>query len=220
MGYFKPYFDSSKRYYEGKCATCINYNITDIRSAYNDGYPCVERGKKRLAFDDSCKRYRKDRYRDSKDIENAFMTLERKYGKYKPHSYKSFYILSIICEELGLEDYQQYLTIGILFREEVLHKSLKYTSFLVEYDIYGRLIADSINKDEQKHLVCVELFDNYIRTFGDKVIEKNYDSAFNIYVEMFEKLKEIYKISEITTYDFENTYQTNIEDVLKLTRTI
>ena len=217
MGYFKPYLDSMS-YYDGKCATCLNYNLYNISAAYKDGFKCVVHSSRRLALDDSCRSYREDRRRTYKDIEKAFKELEKKYGRYAPHSYSVWYIMTVVCQILGIEEYQKYLALGVYFREEYLEKDiLKNCKILVNYDMNGRLIADSINQDEQKEVVAQELFNTYLLPFCNAIEGGQNDVALGIYLEMFEKLKDIYKVE--VTYDFSKTYQTTEEDILYLRRT-
>ena len=216
MGYFKPYLDKMS-YYDGKCATCINYNINNIRDAYKDGFKCVVHTSGRLAFDDSCRSYREDRRRTYKDIEKAFNEMERKYGRYTPHSYSVWYIMTAVCQILGIEEYQKYLALGVYFREEYLEKDIiRNCNLLVNYDINGRIIANSINSDEQRKLVAEEIFNNYLLPFCQAVETGQNEVALGIYLEMFDKLKEIYRVEQLN--NLSETYQVTEEDILSLKR--
>lgn len=218
--FFKPYFVDQTGYYRDKCGGCINYNITNLRDAYNDGYPCVARRNKRLAFDDSCTSQREDRRRTDKDIKKAFEAMEAKYGRYKPHSYSAWHIMTAVCNILGIDEYQEYLATGVYFREEVLQKDLRYLGLLVQYDMLGRLVANSLWQDEQKEVVAYELFVNYLKPFCENVQNNNVDAALGRYTEMYERLKEIYQITDVTTYDFDHTHQMSTDEIQSLGRTV
>ena len=47
---------------------------------------------------------------------------------------------------------------------------------------------------------------------------QNYDDAFGKYVSMFETLKELYEITDVTTYDFANPKQLSKEEIITLKR--
>ena len=154
-----------KNYY-GKCASCSHYLINDLRGGDRDGYGCDANGKvfgssyyKRFPFDHSCGRYKEDRNRSDRDIEKAFKALDYKYG-YRPGSSSWWYIATFVNETLGSNMCENYFYTIVDFRENYLTQNLKYVNFLVQYDMYGRLIADSLAKDPQKQEIARELFIN------------------------------------------------------------
>ncbi|MEG1288161.1 MAG: hypothetical protein RR189_03145 [Bacilli bacterium] len=221
---FLPYFNSKSGYYDDLCGGCINYNISNLSAAYNDGYTCSVHGSvglfsntRRFAFDDTCSSQRKDRSRSNRDIEKAFDALERKYGRYTPHSDSWWYIATTVCKILGIEEHQKYLDIIASFRTNVLEKDLLYFGDVVSYDIYGRLIANSLNKDEGRECISIILFRDYILPVCNLILDKKYDDAFTLYKEMVLKLKSLYKINELEDYSFNETYQPR-NDEYKLVR--
>lgn len=215
----------SQDLYKGQCGSCKNYQINDLRGAERDGYGCSYQGRvfgspyyKRFPFDYSCGGYKKDSYRTDKDIQKAYEDLDRRYG-YRPGKSTWYYIATFVTETLGTEACENYFTTIAQFREQVLEKKIiKYASFLVEYDMYGRLIANSLYQDEQKELIAKELLFNYIIPTCLLINQKKYDEALNIYIEMFEKLKEMYNITTIKDYDFANTSSLDEDQISKLTR--
>ena len=188
MSSFAKEFVNKKGYYDGKCATCKNYGIDNIKSGYNDGFPCSIHFLKRLALDDSCSSYKKASYRDEKDIKKAFEALENKYGTYRPHHY---YIMTVICDLLGIDQYFFKLYIGLWYREEYLEKE-GYGEFLDDYDVNGKQIASLLANDENNVEIAYYLFDKYLNDFCKLVMNKRFDEAFAIYNEMYDELKQMY----------------------------
>ena len=212
-----------KNYY-GKCASCSHYLINDLRGGDRDGYGCDANGKvfgssyyKRFPFDHSCGRYKEDRNRSDRDIEKAFKALDYKYG-YRPGSSSWWYIATFVNETLGSNVCENYFYTIVDFRENYLTQNLKYVNFLVQYDMYGRLIADSLAKDPQKQEIARELFINHIVPICMSIQSQNYDDAFGKYVSMFETLKNLYEITDVTTYDFANPKQLSKEEIFTLKR--
>ena len=213
-----------KNEYYGKCTSCSHYRINDLRGAERDGYGCDASGKvfgspyyKRFPFDYSCSRYHQDRNRTDRDIEKAFKDLDRRYG-YRPGKSTWWYIATFVNETLGSDIGENYFYTLVDFRENYLQKNLKYTNFLVEYDMYGRLIANSLKNDPKKEEVAQELLLNYIIPICQDINTENYEIAFSKYVAMFEKLKELYQITDVTTYDFANPHQLNDTEFMTLKR--
>lgn len=188
MAYFAKEFVDKKGYYDGKCATCKNYDIDNVRKGYSDGFPCSIHFLKRLALDDSCSSYKKASFRSEEDIKKSFEALVKKYGTYRPHHY---YIMTVLCDLLGIERYFFKLYVGLWFREEYLEKE-GYNDFLDKYDEEGKKIAFLLANDENNVEVAYYLFDKYLNNFCNMVINKHFEEAFNIYNQMYEELKQIY----------------------------
>ena len=211
--------------YKGQCGSCKNYLIDDLRGADRDGYGCKYQGKifgspyyKRFPFDYSCGGYKKDYNRSDKDIDKALKALNSRYG-YRPGKSTWWYIVTFVADMLNTDIADECFITFAEFRSEILEgKIIKYAAFLVEYDMYGRLIANSLYQDEQKEIVARELLTNYIIPTCNLINEEIYDEALNIYMEMFEKLKEMYNITTIKDYDFTNTLSLDKDQISKLTR--
>ena len=210
--------------YKGQCGSCVHYRIEDLRGADRDGYGCDANGKvfgspyyKRFPFDNSCSRYKEDRNRTDRDIEKAFKALDNKYG-YRPGSSSWWHIATFVNTTLGSDVCNNYFYTMVAFRENYLQKDLRYVNFLVQYDMYGRLIADSLAKDSQKKLIAQELLLNHIIPICYAYEAQNYELAFTKYMDMFETLKCLYQITDVTTYDFDNTKKLNTEEINTLKR--
>lgn len=210
--------------YKGQCGSCVHYMIDDLRGADKDGYGCNANGKvfgssyyKRFPFDHSCSRYQEDRRRSDRDIDKAFRALDSRYG-YRPGSSSWWYIATFVNETLGSDLCENYFHTMADFRENYLQKNLIYVNFLVQYDMYGRLIKDSLDKDPQKIVIARELFINHIIPICSDIDAQNYDAAFGKYLNMFETLKSLYQITDVTTYDFDNTKALNKDEILSLKR--
>ena len=147
----------SQDLYKGQCGSCKNYQINDLRGADRDGYGCSYQGKvfgspyyKRFAFDYSCRGYKKDYSRSDKDIDKALKALNSRYG-YRPGKSTWWYIVTFVADMLNTDIADECFITFAEFRSEILEgKIIKYAAFLVEYDMYGRLIANSLYQDEQK----------------------------------------------------------------------
>ena len=210
--------------YKRQCGSCEHYRIDDLRGADRDGYGCDANGKvfgspyyKRYPFDYSCGRYKEDRQRSDRDIERAFKALDSKYG-YRPGSSSWWYIATFVNTTLGNDIANNYFYIMADFRDNYLQKDLRYVNFLVQYDMYGRLIADSLYKDPQKVQIAMELLLNHIVPICQSIEAQHYKIAFKKYVDMFETLKELYQITDVSEYDFDNTKSLTTEQIASLKR--
>ena len=190
--------NSNESYYDGRCAMCTHYQIDDIKSAYNDGFVCDVHWLKRLALDDSCPKYKEDKSRSYKDIKKAFEKMERKYGSYKPHRY---YIVTAICDILGIDEYQEYVIMGNLYRDMYLENDESKKGFLQDYYVNGQKIADKLYDDEFGYDKGLDMFNNFIRPFYILVMNKKYDLAFYCYNTMYTHLKEHYGIEDVYVYE-------------------
>ena len=215
----------SQDLYKGQCGSCKNYQINDLRGADRDGYGCSYQGKvfgspyyKRFAFDYSCRGYKKDYSRSDKDIDKALKALNSRYG-YRPGKSTWWYIVTFVADMLNTDIADECFITFAEFRSEILEgKIIKYAAFLVEYDMYGRLIANSLYQDEQKVIIAEELLTNYIIPTCNLIKDEKFDEALSIYIEMIEKLKEMYNITTIKDYDFSNTFSLDEEQISRLTR--
>lgn len=210
--------------YKKQCASCSHYQIDDLRGAARDGYGCDANGKvfgspyyKRFPFDHSCSRYNEDYRRTDKDIEKAFKALDRRYG-YRPGNSTWWYIATFVAETLGKDLCDNYFYTLADFRENYLQQNLKYFTFLVEYDIYGRLIVDSLEKDPQKTTIAYELLLNHIIPICKLINDQNYEEAYEKYLEMFITLKNLYQITDIASYDFDNSKILDEHEIMQLKR--
>lgn len=210
--------------YKKQCGSCVHYRIDDLRGGDRDGYGCDANGKafgssyyKRFPFDHTCSRYKEDSNRSDRDIEKAYKALDSKYG-YRPGSSSWWHIATFVNETLGNNLCGNYFYIMVDFRENYLQKNLKYVNFLIQYDIYGRLIVDSLRKDHQKTLIARELLLNHIIPICQAIEAQQYDEAFGKYCEMFETLKNLYQINEVSTYNFDNPKELSNTEILSLKR--
>lgn len=210
--------------YKRKCGSCRHYLINDLRGADRDGYGCDANGRvfgssyfKRFPFDYSCSRYSEDRNRTDKDIEKAMKALERKYG-YRPGNSSWWYIATFVNTTLGTEISEDCFYKIVAFRDNYLQNGLQYISFLVEYDCYGRLIADALSKDPQKEIIAEEILLNHIIPICQEIDSQNMDGAFGKYVELFETLKQLYQITDVTTYKLDRPNALTPDEITSLKR--
>ena len=110
------------------------------------------------------------------------------------HSYKrsGFWITTFICNVLGISlDDNVYLAMKDL-REDFLEQDNKYKEILNEYDAIGPLICIKMRMEENVVGFANYLYNNFIKLSALAWNEGNADEAYQIYLNMFELLKEKY----------------------------
>lgn len=196
------YLNKDPNYYNDKCAMCVNYELNNIKKANSHGAYCPIHPLYNLALDDSCKKQKKDKSRKYKDIEDFYKAMERKYGKYKPRKY-AFYIVAAVCDILGIDEHQLFLDIGMWYREKYLEVEDDKEEFLLDYDIIGKAIADRLYDDEDAIEIAQNLFASYIKTFCELVLNKRFEDAYCLYIQMYNLLKlDYYKEEDYTRKRF------------------
>ena len=104
------------------------------------------------------------------------------------------YLTTVLCEILRANDNNPFLNTMRSFRGNILQKDDKYKRLLVEYDIIGPEIAESLNNDPLKYQIAANAFGKYIKPITDLIRKKDYEQAVNMYMEMTNKLKSFYSI--------------------------
>ncbi len=195
-------FVDNDGYYINRCGMCIMYPIDDISKATPRGYVCPKYnsgwlgGTIGMAFEDSCNSQRNDRSRRHKDIKKAYENLIRKCGRYEGKSYWS-YIMTTINAIINTSKTISYYHILGEFRDNYMQNKIEYWHYLVQYDIYGPIIAQKIYTDSNKINVANYLINNYLNIVVDNIINNNYEQAIIIYVKMVNDLKNYYHIDNI-----------------------
>jgi hypothetical protein len=98
---------------------------------------------------------------------------------------------------MGLDDNNIYLQTMRNFRNNVLQKDIKYKSLLVEYDIVGPKIAETLYNDPLKEKITKVYFNKYIKPVTKLINQGMYDLAINIYIYMTNSLRALYDLNHI-----------------------
>jgi hypothetical protein len=111
-----------------KCATCSHYSMEygDVNGE-KQGAHCSHYGTTR--FDESCGNY--DRNYNKGEILDGLDRIKR----------KSYYIVTAVCNILGIPDENEYRSEMARVIEEYLIGTIDGEQLLTEYDIYGAEIA-------------------------------------------------------------------------------
>lgn len=134
--------------------------------------------------------------------ERKYMHPEKdgKYCRYhqeKPNTYNSnsCFITTVVVNILGQDDNCQVLKTLRSFRKNVLIKTNDGIELLKMYDVIGPSIAKNISLDDNKRLLCFDLYANYIAPAAELVIKEKYDDAKSLYKAMVNYLQIKYNIS-------------------------
>ena len=105
----------------------------------------------------------------------------------KRHGY---YVVSAVCEILGLEDKTSYLNRFIYFRDIILPELCP--SIISQYEFYGPIFAEKIRGEENKEEIASCIFDYYIFDMVNCIKNEKYQDALNIFKAMIKELKTRY----------------------------
>lgn len=170
------------------CAECTYLDISDGNS-YGQFW-CDKKSERHLATDIECGYFCKAYSRYSSSINNAIEFSNN-------HNTNSgCYLTTMLCNILKMDDNNIYLETMRTFRNDILQKNEKYKKLLVEYDIIGPKIANTLNNDPLKEKIANMYFFNYILIIKSFIDNKKYDEAIKNYIEMTNKLKNFYGITE------------------------
>lgn len=130
--------------------------------------------------------------------------------KYEKSSSGCF-ITTVVCDTLGMDDNNIYLTLLRKFRKEYLQKKPEGLKVLEEYDTIGPVIAHCIRNDEKKQEVAQGVFINSIIPVINDICEGKNVSAINRYTSMTRNLIYKYGLETLTlsvpgvnVYDYNN----------------
>ena len=214
-------------YYKNKCGMCEKYPIYDKSKATPRGYVCPIHSSGwfstiGVAFDDTCNRQSNDRRRKHKDIKDAYEALIKKCGRYNPKPY-SYYIATVVDKILKTDVTKVYWQMIGEFRENILEKNIRYFNLLASYDIYGRIIAYAIEKDENQKEVALAIYNNYLIPICSLISMSYYDTekvaeAISLYRQMVENLIDLYKIPNIKDYNYNDLKSLSKDDITRIRR--
>ncbi len=183
---------------------CADCSYLDYKMCEYGKYRCSRKYEYRYADDKECIYFCENKY--SSDLEIKYRS-EREKKDAINNSIKSrnggCYITTIIVDTLNLGDNNYSLNIIRNFRNNYLQKDNKYKILLLDYDLLGPIIANSIRNDKNKLNVCQNMYNLYIIAITNDIENNKYDDAIIKYVNMTEILRLYYSINNI---DINNEY--------------
>lgn len=185
MGWFSgPSFNTSKSsscfydYLYGKCGGCKQMNPHAGTSGFFSGYkfPCSRTGGSYRWDDISCS---KVDYVDPNSVD----CVER----YRLFTGKRYYILTAICEILGI-DFETVLFQKIRTLIDLVREDKTTTKEAIGYDTFGIEVANQLREDAEKEEICNFLLKNYLINVYSLIKLNKTKEAIELYKEMVKYL--------------------------------
>lgn len=174
------------------CSECTYMNFEKEHD--NDGkFWCENKYEWMRPESAECWRYCKAYSRDE-SVAKSY----RDYSKDKQSSSGPCFITTIVCDTLGLDDNNIYLTLLRKFRKNYLQKKPDGIKVLEEYDTIGPVIAHFISHDEGKEKVAREVFMQSIIPVVNDICEGKNMEAINKYTDMTKGLIHRYGLDTLT----------------------
>lgn len=165
------------------CGNCERLE-TNGRTYYGNEYYCSKDGKTHKLTSKACSAIVKNK---------AIRDKEAK--EWHPCGWK-FYIVTAICKIMTYL-YGSDLMMGerlSKIRSELLEKSPEYQATLEDYDLFGPMIAEIIEEQEDKDKIALFLTNNYLMPATRCVIADNIEEAASIFFRMVDMLKTEYSL--------------------------
>ena len=105
------------------------------------------------------------------------------------------FLTTIVHQILGKKDNDEILENFRLFRDNILQKNEKYHNILKEYDVIGPMIVECIELDENKEKMANTIYKHILLPLDNKIKNKEYDYAVNMYQCMTMFLVEYYGLT-------------------------
>lgn len=186
--------------FKNHCLTCTEYDICSKGDSTTRGYRCKHHHRP-MAFDERCSSYVFDPLKSNMAIEEAIaFRVKKGYagGPDKGH----FYILTILCDILGLPEDNEYLSAFRLLRDSYLSQTTEGQNELLKYDVMGPLISNEIKDaymDPKRRRGIVRMINEllvpcYIVPFTSMVQSGAYECAMLIYLQMTDMLAQRYNV--------------------------
>ncbi len=163
------------------CSECTYLNPGNSKGDSKGYFYCERRDTYVLATTEHCYDYCRAYSRPDwciKDLENRSVREQNGYDN------PGCYITTVVCDVLGFEDNCVVLSDIRELREKYLSKNEKYKRLLVEYDILGPLIANSIACSPKKFEISKTIYDEVLVDAAKLINEKQYEKATNLYFGM------------------------------------
>ena len=176
-------------------ATCSECKYMNLNKEHdNDGkFWCEEKLEWFRADESECWRYYSDKNRD-KDVAEYYRELSKRKQSFS----SPCFITTVVCDTLGMDDNNMYLTLLRKFRKDYLQKRSDGIKVLEEYDTIGPVIAHCIRNDEKKTEVAQGVFVNSILPVINDICEGKNVSAIKKYTSMTRNLISKYGLETLT----------------------
>lgn len=180
-------------------AICAECTYLDINYGHSSGkFWCNTKCERHFGTDPECGSFCRAYSRDSGTINNV-IDIAKSYT-----SGGGCYLTTMLCKILKLPDNNVYLETMRDFRKNVLQKDEKYKALLVEYDIVGPVIANSLANDPLKEAIAKIYLNNFIIPITEFINNKENDRAVDKYYQMTNNLKTFYGL---------NNYNVSVEQI-------
>lgn len=177
---------------------CANCCYLDYNSHECGRYYCTRKYDYHYADEKSCTYFCDSKY--SSDLDTKYRTKDQMNMAIQNSMHsrnEGCYITTIIVHTLGLGDKHKTITTIRNFRNNYLQKNIIYKKLLLEYDLLGPTIADSIEKDNNKIKLSKNIYNNYLIKIENDITNKNYEKAIVKYLNMTEILRLYYGINNV-----------------------
>jgi hypothetical protein len=174
--------------FDADCSYCSNLNPNDERKGK---FWCEAKKEYVSARGSLC--------RDKHEVMGRSSTMKKNLRDVsKAHGY---YIVTVITKLLELGNDNDYLATFQYVRDVMLPRMPFYDDFVEDYDKFGPLLADEILADENNYEYATKLVRSYLNNFVYLINHNRVDEALDIYISMFEEIKERYGYNELTEVD-------------------
>ena len=180
-------------------AICAECTYLDIDYGHSSGkFWYDKKCERHLGTDPECGSFCRAYSRDSSTINNV-IDIAKSYT-----SGGGCYLTTMLCKILNLPDNNIYLETIRGFRKNILQKDEKYKGILVEYDIIGPLIAETLANDPLRETIAMVYLTNFIIPITNFINNNENDRAVNKYYQMTNNLKTFYGL---------NNYNISVEQI-------
>lgn len=180
--------------------TCSECCYLELDHETKDGkYWCSFKSEYRYADEQECWKYCTAYNRSDSVAESA-----RRYSRDSQKSTGCF-ITTALCKILNMADDNIYLNTLRKFRNNYLQKNTEGDDILMNYDVIGPRICESLDNDNDKLIKASILFSNFIVPAVNAIMNNEYGKAIRIYTDMTKGLVQFYKIDD--------SIDVNVEDV-------
>lgn len=102
------------------------------------------------------------------------------------------FITTVVCNILGKNDDDKVLNNLRSFRDNILVPNKKYHDILKEYDVIGSRVSEFIVNDKDREKMAVGIYENAILPINERINQKDYDTAVEMYYIMTLSLVNYY----------------------------
>lgn len=131
------------------------------------------------------------------DVLNSKRGEGRKEELMKISKSHGYYIVTAVCNVLGLGTDNVYMEYFMYVRDVVMPNLAYGFGWIKDYEEYGPKIADAIESAENKEEIAGRILNECLNPFIELMLEGNVDEAITVYQEMFEQEKVKFGFSPV-----------------------